>query len=127
MFAGLTVCIALLGLLLVPIPLVRTLGVSAAIGVAVMMLAATTLLPCLLGFAGGRIDRFRLPFGAERPGVDPETTRRRDRYMFPLNTDYDLFSLGFDGRTAVSLGDTLGRDDVIRANNGGFFGIAAEY
>lgn len=73
-FAGLTVCIALLGLLLVPIPLVRTLGVSAAIGVAVMMLAATTLLPCLLGFAGGRIDRFRLPFGAERPGVDPETT-----------------------------------------------------
>ena len=60
-------------------------------------------------------------------GVDPETTRRRDRYMFPLNTDYDLVSLGFDGRTAVSLGDTLGRDDVIRANNGGFFGIAAEY
>lgn len=59
--------------------------------------------------------------------VDPEATRRRDRYMFPLNTDYDLFSLGFDGRTAVSLGDTLGRDDVIRANNGGFFGVAAEY
>jgi len=60
-------------------------------------------------------------------GVDPETTRRRDRYMFPLNTDYDLFSLGSDGRTAVSLGDTLSRDDVIRANNGGFFGVAAEY
>lgn len=73
-FAGLTVCIALLGLLLVPIPLVRTLGVSAAIGVAVMMLAATTLLPCLLGFAGSRIDRFRLPFAKERTGVDPETT-----------------------------------------------------
>ena len=60
-------------------------------------------------------------------GVNAETTRRRDRYMFPLNTDYDLFSLGSDGRTAVSLGDTLGRDDVIRANNGGFFGVAAEY
>lgn len=60
-------------------------------------------------------------------GVDAEATRRRDRYMFPLNTDYDLFSLGSDGRTAVSLGDKLGRDDVIRANNGGFFGIAAEY
>ena len=60
-------------------------------------------------------------------GVDAEVTRRRDRYMVPLNTDYDLFSLGSDGRTAVSLGDTLGRDDVIRANNGGFFGVAAEY
>jgi general secretion pathway protein G len=60
-------------------------------------------------------------------GVPTETTRRRDRYMFPLNTDYDLFSLGPDTRTAVSLGETVGLDDVIRANNGGFFGPASEY
>lgn len=59
--------------------------------------------------------------------VPVESTRRRDRYMFPLNTDYDLFSLGPDGRTAVSLGETVGLDDVIRANNGGFFGLAADY
>jgi RND superfamily putative drug exporter len=61
LFAGLTVCIALLGLWLVPIPLVQTLGLSAAIGVAVMILAAMTLLPSLLGFTGAKIDRFRLP------------------------------------------------------------------
>ncbi|MBM3974803.1 MAG: prepilin-type N-terminal cleavage/methylation domain-containing protein [Planctomycetes bacterium] len=60
-------------------------------------------------------------------GVDAETTRRRDRYMFPLNTDYDLFSLGPDCRTAVSLGEAISLDDVIRANNGGFFGLAADY
>jgi len=60
-------------------------------------------------------------------GVPTETTRRRDRYMFPLNTDYDLFSLGPDGRTAASLGEPVGQDDVLRANNGGFFGTAAEY
>ena len=60
-FAGITVCIALLGLLVVPIPLVRTLGLSAAIGVAVMVLAACTLLPALLGFAGRRIDALGLP------------------------------------------------------------------
>jgi general secretion pathway protein G len=60
-------------------------------------------------------------------GVDSQTTRRRDRYLFPLNTDYDLFSLGPDSRTAVSLGETVGLDDVIRANNGGFFGPASEY
>ncbi|MCD9624064.1 MMPL family transporter [Rhabdothermincola salaria] len=71
-FAGLTVCIALLGLLLVPIPLVQTLGVAAAIGVAVMILAATTLLPTLLGFAGNKIDRVRLPFNKEDPDADPE-------------------------------------------------------
>ncbi len=60
-------------------------------------------------------------------GVTTETTRRRDRYMFPLNTDYDLFSLGPNGRTSVSLGESIGQDDVIRANNGGFFGTAADY
>ena len=54
-------------------------------------------------------------------------TRRRDRYMFPLNTDYDLFSLGPNAQTTVSLGESLGQDDVIRANNGGFFGTASEY
>ncbi|MBL9076835.1 MAG: type II secretion system protein [Planctomycetes bacterium] len=59
--------------------------------------------------------------------VPVETTRRRDRYMFPLNTDYDLFSLGPNARTTVSLGESLGQDDVIRANNGGFFGVAADY
>jgi general secretion pathway protein G len=60
-------------------------------------------------------------------GVATESTRRRDRYMFPLNTDYDLFSLGPDRSTAVSLGETVGLDDVIRANNGGYFGTASEY
>ncbi|MFT4515754.1 MAG: general secretion pathway protein G [Planctomycetota bacterium] len=60
-------------------------------------------------------------------GVPTETTRRVDRYMFPLNTDYDLFSLGPDHQTAASLGESVGMDDVIRANNGGFFGLASNY
>jgi len=60
-------------------------------------------------------------------GVDTDQTRRRDRYMFPLNTDFDLFSLGPDHATATSLGESSGLDDVIRANNGGFFGVAADY
>jgi len=59
--------------------------------------------------------------------VPTATTRRRDRFMYPLNSDYDLFSLGPNGRTAVSLGETVGQDDVIRANNGGFFGLASDY
>lgn len=60
-------------------------------------------------------------------GVPVESTRRRDKYMFPLNTDYDLFSLGPDGRTAASLSHAMALDDVIRANDGGFFGVAADY
>ncbi len=72
-FAGITVCVALLGLLLVPIPLVRTLGLAAAIGVAVMVLAATTLLPALLGFAGRHIDALGLP-NRHHETVDPHTS-----------------------------------------------------
>ena len=59
--------------------------------------------------------------------VETETTRRRDRYMFPINTDYDLFSLGPDHQTSVSLGMRHSLDDVIRANNGGYFGTASDY
>ena len=74
MFAGITVAIALLGLLLVPIPLVRTLGVAAAIGVGVMILAALTLLPALFGLAGHKIDSFRFPFSFKDKSADPETS-----------------------------------------------------
>ncbi|GAB4140851.1 MAG: hypothetical protein Fur0037_07480 [Planctomycetota bacterium] len=65
--------------------------------------------------------------GAVVVDVPVAETRRRDRYMFPLNTDYDLFSLGPNGRTAASLSQKLSLDDVIRANDGAFFGIASKY
>lgn len=60
-------------------------------------------------------------------GVNTSSTRRRDRYLLPLNTDYDLFSLGPNAATAVSLGDKVAQDDVIRANNGAFYGPASSY
>ena len=60
-FAGTTVVIALLSLGLAGIPLVWTLGYSAAIAVVVAMAAAITLLPALLGIVGHGIDRLKLP------------------------------------------------------------------
>ncbi len=60
-FAGTTVVIALLSLGLAGIPLVWTLGYSAAIAVVVAMVAAVTLLPALLGLIGHGIDRLKIP------------------------------------------------------------------
>ena len=60
-FAGTTVIIALLSLAVVQIPLVTTLGYTAALVVLVAMTAAITLLPALLAIAGDRIDRLALP------------------------------------------------------------------
>jgi RND superfamily putative drug exporter len=54
-FAGGTVIIALLGLLVVGITFLSAMGVAAAAGVLVAILASTTLLPALLGFAGRRL------------------------------------------------------------------------
>ncbi len=55
-FAGTTVVISLLGMLVMGVTFVRGLAVGASVVVAVTMLASVTLLPALLGFAGTRIE-----------------------------------------------------------------------
>jgi RND superfamily putative drug exporter len=65
LFAGATVIISLMGLYLMGLPFVRGLATGAALGVLVMMAAAVTLLPALIGFAGSRIEvtRYRGAIG----------------------------------------------------------------
>lgn len=52
---------------------------------------------------------------------------RKDRSLHPLNTDYDLCSMGKNGITATQIISGPGKDDIIRANNGDFIGLAADY
>ncbi|MEP6843515.1 MAG: MMPL family transporter [Pseudolysinimonas sp.] len=54
-FAGVTVMIALVGLLIVGIPFLGLMGIAAAIAVLLAMLAATTLLPAVMGLLGRRL------------------------------------------------------------------------
>ncbi|MFC8826738.1 MMPL family transporter [Streptomyces sp. NPDC057137] len=54
-FAGLTVVIALAGLLVVNLPVLTAMGLAAAGAVVIAVLVATTLIPALLGFAGERV------------------------------------------------------------------------
>jgi putative drug exporter of the RND superfamily len=54
-FAGVTVIIALLGLLVVGIPFLSIMGVGAAVAVLLAILIATTLVPAFLGLAGARL------------------------------------------------------------------------
>lgn len=62
-FAALTVIIALCGLSVVGIPFLTVMGLSAACAVFVALLAALTLIPALLGFAGRKVAKFvDLPF-----------------------------------------------------------------
>jgi general secretion pathway protein G len=52
---------------------------------------------------------------------------RKDRSLHPLNTDYDLYSMGADGRTSKPLTAKASQDDIIRASNGAFYGLASDY
>jgi RND superfamily putative drug exporter len=67
-FAGITVVIALLGMFMMNLDFVRSVSISAISAVLMTMLAAITLLPAMLGFAGKNIDRFGLPHRQEKPG-----------------------------------------------------------
>ena len=53
--------------------------------------------------------------------------KRSDHNLVPLNTDYDLYSKGPDGDSVRPLTAKASRDDIVRANNGGFIGVAADY
>ncbi|HEX8050770.1 MAG TPA: MMPL family transporter [Solirubrobacterales bacterium] len=76
-FAGFTVVIALCSLAFAGIPLVATLGFTAAIAVVVAVAAATTLLPAMLGAFGPHIDSLRVHLGKTHPDeAEPHGWRR---------------------------------------------------
>jgi putative drug exporter of the RND superfamily len=62
LFAGLTVIIALLGMLAIGLSFISGLGIGAAAVVALTVAAAVTLLPAVLGFVGTNVDKWRLPW-----------------------------------------------------------------
>ena len=76
LFAGTTVCIALLGMLVLRVGYVSGLGIAAAITVLFTVAAAVTLLPALLGVLGMRVlsRRERRRLAADGPVRDGAST-----------------------------------------------------
>ncbi|MGN6258977.1 MAG: MMPL family transporter [Solirubrobacterales bacterium] len=62
LFAGITVIISLMGMMLLGLPFLYGVAMAAAIAVLFTMVAALTLLPALLAIAGNWVNRLRLPF-----------------------------------------------------------------
>ena len=52
---------------------------------------------------------------------------RKDRNLVPINSDYDLYSLGEDGGSRPPLTARPSRDDIVRAGDGGFVGMAEDF
>ncbi len=52
---------------------------------------------------------------------------RWNKFEKPLNEDFDLYSMGKDGKTRPKTTHTNSYDDIIRANGGAYVGLASEY
>lgn len=62
LFSGITVMLALMGMLLIPANIYRSLGIGAILVVLVTVLASLTLLPAVLGLMGDHVNRLGVPF-----------------------------------------------------------------
>ena len=86
--------------------------------------------PDTLALAG--VGGMRDPWGNPYQYLNITTTKnkgqvRKDHKLVPINSDYDLYSMGKDGTSQPPLTAKVSRDDIIRANNGQFVGLAADY
>ena len=63
------------------------------------------------------------------PNTDPnwDADKRTDQSLQSLNTDYDLFSSGPDRNWSQSLASATSYDDIVRAEDGRYVGVASEY
>lgn len=52
---------------------------------------------------------------------------RRDKNLNPLNSDFDLYSRGKNGKTKLPISQKDSLDDVLRANDGAFVDLAFKY
>ena len=60
-------------------------------------------------------------------GLKGKGGMRKDKNLVPINSDYDLYSVGPDGDSVPPLTAKPSRDDIVMANNGGFIGVASDY
>ena len=66
-----------------------------------------------------------LNFASKSPGVKGRI--RKDHNLHPLNTDFDLYSKGADGKSVSPLTARASQDDIIWGRDGGFVGIAKDF
>ncbi len=77
---------------------------------------------------GGLLD----PWGNPYQYLNIATTKnmgqvRKNKKLVPINSDYDLYSMGPDGESQSPLTAAASRDDIVRASNGRFIGVASDY
>jgi general secretion pathway protein G len=78
------------------------------------------------------LDTLQDPWGNPYQYLNFETVNglgqlRKDHNLVPVNTDYDLYSMGPDGASLAPFTANASRDDIVRANNGQYIGPVSDY
>ncbi len=60
-------------------------------------------------------------------GANAKGKTRKDHSLVPVNSDFDLYSMGPDGKSQPPFTAKASRDDIVRAGDGGYFGQASDY
>jgi general secretion pathway protein G len=77
---------------------------------------------------GGKLDPWGRPYRyLDLTAAKGLGASRKDKRLNPLNSDFDLYSMGKDGDSRTSLMAPFSRDDVIRARDGRFIGLARDF
>jgi general secretion pathway protein G len=81
----------------------------------------------VIGF-GENLDPWGQPYQyLDFTGVKGKGAMRKDRFLVPINTYFDLYSMGKDGKTVAPLTAPVSQDDIIWASDGAFVGLASDF
>jgi len=76
----------------------------------------------------GLLDPWKHPYVyVELASVHGHGAARKDHKLNPINSDFDLYSSGKDGVSKTQLTQKDSLDDIVRAGDGAYVGLASEY
>jgi general secretion pathway protein G len=73
------------------------------------------------------VDPWGNPYQYANFDLIPPGKKRKDHFMVPVNNSYDLYSMGPDGDSKPPFTAGPSRDDIVRANDGGYIGPVSGY
>jgi general secretion pathway protein G len=76
---------------------------------------------------GGHRDPWGTPYQYTVVQGTPPGRLRKDRFLVPVNSDYDLYSMGQDRGSVPPFTAKASQDDIVRANDGAYVGLASEF
>ena len=75
----------------------------------------------------GKLDPWGRPYVYYNIEANGKGGARQDHALNPLNTDFDLYSCGADGQSKPQITQKSSLDDIIRASNGSYVGLASDF